>query len=137
MMVTKSYAVYQSNEQTSLKNKEVEPVQPVQINIYEGNTYILKKSQWFKRGSEERTKNLHIRFCNFLEIPSSKQQLQPRHYNSIPYMAVDLYRDMEQPQEKETSQNESSNHDMLSVTIVFETNSVLTHNKYGVKWDFI
>ena len=29
------HAIYQNNEQTSLENKEVEPVQPVQMNIYQ------------------------------------------------------------------------------------------------------
>ena len=32
--------VYQNNKQTSLKNKEVEPIEPVQMNIYQSNTCI-------------------------------------------------------------------------------------------------
>ena len=31
--------IYQNNEQTSLDKKEVELVEPVQINIYQSNTY--------------------------------------------------------------------------------------------------
>ena len=38
-MVTQKHAIYQNNEQTSLKNKEVEPVEPLQMNIYQSNTY--------------------------------------------------------------------------------------------------
>ena len=38
-MVTEILAIYQNNELTSLKNKEVEPVEPVQMNIYQSNTY--------------------------------------------------------------------------------------------------
>ena len=29
----------ENNEKTSLENKEVEPVEPVQMNIYQSNTY--------------------------------------------------------------------------------------------------
>ena len=38
-MVTQKHAIYQNNKQTSLKNKEVEPVEPLQMNIYQSNTY--------------------------------------------------------------------------------------------------
>ena len=31
--------IYQNNKQTSLDKKEVELVEPVQINIYQSNTY--------------------------------------------------------------------------------------------------
>ena len=31
--------VYHINEQTTVKNKEVEPVEPVKMNIYQSNTY--------------------------------------------------------------------------------------------------
>ena len=31
----KSHVIYQNNEQTSLKNKEVEPVEQIQMNIYQ------------------------------------------------------------------------------------------------------
>ena len=34
-MVTEDHAVHQNNEWTSLENKGVEPVEPVQINIYQ------------------------------------------------------------------------------------------------------
>ena len=37
MMTEKSYN--QNNEYTSHKNKEVEPVEPVQMNIYQINTH--------------------------------------------------------------------------------------------------
>ena len=32
-------AIQQNNVQTSIENKEVEPVEPVQMNIYQSNTY--------------------------------------------------------------------------------------------------
>ena len=35
----KNHAIYQNNKQISLKKKEVEPVEPVQKNIYQSNTY--------------------------------------------------------------------------------------------------
>ena len=38
-MMTQKHPIYQNNEQTSLKNKEVEPVEPLQMNIYQSNTY--------------------------------------------------------------------------------------------------
>ena len=50
--------IIQSNEQTSLEKKEVEPVEPVLKNIYQSNTYrkdlswpISTMSQGFKRRS--------------------------------------------------------------------------------------
>ena len=47
-------------------------------------------------------------FVAYPTIPSSNQEHQPRHNISIPCMAVWLiYKDTKQPQEKETSQNES------------------------------
>ena len=39
-MVTEKLGIYQNNQLTSLKNQEVELVEPVQMNIYESNTYI-------------------------------------------------------------------------------------------------
>ena len=38
-MVTETHAIYQIKQQTSHKNVEAEPIQPVLINIYENNTY--------------------------------------------------------------------------------------------------
>ena len=47
-------------------------------------------------------------FVAYRKPPSSSQEHQPRHDNSIPCQAVWwIDRDTEQPQEKETSQNES------------------------------
>ena len=39
-MVTEKLCIYQNNQKKSLKNKEVEPVEPVQMNIYKSNTYV-------------------------------------------------------------------------------------------------
>ena len=33
------HAIYQNNEKTLLGNKEVKPVEPVQMNIYQSNVY--------------------------------------------------------------------------------------------------
>ena len=42
-------------------------------------------------------------FVAYLTISSSNYENQPRHDNSIPCMALwEIYRDTEQPQEKET-----------------------------------
>ena len=38
-MVTEKHAIYQNNEETSLANKEMEPVETVQKNIYQSNDY--------------------------------------------------------------------------------------------------
>ena len=42
MVTKKIYAIYQNNKWTSLKSKEVEPVEPVQMDIYQSNTYVKK-----------------------------------------------------------------------------------------------
>ena len=47
----KNHAIYQNNEQTSLKNKEVEPVELVQMNIYQKNTY-REDLSWLDFGNE-------------------------------------------------------------------------------------
>ena len=47
----KNHAVYQNKEQLSLKNKEVELVEPVQMNIYQSNTY---RKDWLHLDNEPR-----------------------------------------------------------------------------------
>ena len=37
--MTENDGVYQNQKQTSLENEKVEPVESVQINIYQSNTY--------------------------------------------------------------------------------------------------
>ena len=39
------------------KNKEVEPVQAIQTNIYQNKTYVLEMSQGFKRTSSVAPKS--------------------------------------------------------------------------------
>ena len=39
MVTEENHAISQNNEKTSHENKEVEPVQPVQMDIYQSNTY--------------------------------------------------------------------------------------------------
>ena len=43
-MVKKKHAIYQNIEYTSLENKGVEPVEPVQINIYQSNYLYIEKT---------------------------------------------------------------------------------------------
>ena len=38
-MVTEKSCIYQKNEYTCLKNKKVEPVKLVQMNIYQSNVH--------------------------------------------------------------------------------------------------
>ena len=104
------------NGQTYLKNKEVEPVEPVQMYMYQSNTY-RKDLSWLHFNNEPRVQEKQqvkdqqsciFVFVACLTIPSSNQGHQPRRDNSIPYMGIwQIYRDREQPQEKEASQNES------------------------------
>ena len=99
--------ICQNNEQTSLENKEKEPVKPAQMNIYQSNTY-RKDLNWLYSDDEPRIQErqqvkgqqLFISvLVAYPTIPSSNQEHLPRHDNSIPYIAV-WYRDTEQQQEK-------------------------------------
>ena len=92
----KHYAIYQNNEQTSLEKKEVEPLQPIQMNIYQSNTY-RKNLSWLHFDDEPRfqerqqVKDKQPCISVFVAYPiirSSNQEHQPRHDNSISYMAV-------------------------------------------------
>ena len=114
MLTEKSY--YSSdNKQTSFKKKEVESFGPVLKKIYQSNIY-RNESSWPHKNDEPRfQEKLQVNdqqscifvFVASLTIPSSNQRHQSRHDNGIPYMGVwSIYRDTEQPQEKETSQNE-------------------------------
>ena len=84
-------------------------------NIYQSNTY-RKDLSWPHFSNELRVEEKQqvkgqqsciFVFAVCLTIPSTNQGYQPRHDNSIPSMGVwQIYRDTEQPQEKETSYNE-------------------------------
>ena len=101
-----------NNEYTFLKNKEVETVEPVQMNIYQSNIY-RKDLSWLHFKDEPRVqerqqvkdqKSKISVFPSYLTFSSSGYEHQPRHDNSIQCKAVwYIYRDTEQPQEKETS----------------------------------
>ena len=56
-MVTEK-SVYQNNENTSLKNKEVKPIQPFQMNIYQVSTY-RKDLSWLHFDKEPRVQERH------------------------------------------------------------------------------
>ena len=70
-MVTENHAIYQNNQETSLKNKEVEPVEPVQKSIYQSNTN-RKDFGWLHFDNESRV--------------HERQQGK----NQQPYISVDL-----------------------------------------------
>ena len=81
----KNHAIYQNNKQTSLENKELEPVQPVQMNTYQSNTY-RKVLSWLHFDDEpmvrERRKKKDLQsyisvFVGYPSILSSNQEHQP------------------------------------------------------------
>ena len=98
----------------------MEPVEPVLKNIYQSNTY-RKDSSWphfkdepraQKKQQEKEQQSCIFIFVACLTIPSGNQgHHQTRRDNSISYISTWVYvrfkRDIEQPQEKETSYNES------------------------------
>ena len=97
---------------SSRENKEVEPIEPVQLNTYKSNT-CRKDLSWLHFNNEPRVQERQqvkeqqscvSVFVAYITILSSNSQHQPRHGNSILCMVVCyIYRDTEQPQEKETS----------------------------------
>ena len=97
------------------RKRIAQPVQPILKNIYQSNTY-RKDLRWPHFNDEPRVQEKEqvkdqqpclFVFVACLTIPSSNQGYQPRRDNSISYMSVwQIYRDTEQRQEKETSQNE-------------------------------
>ena len=62
----KIHAINQNNKQTFLENKGVEPVEPVQMNIYQSNTY-KKDLSWLHFDNEpkvqERQKGKDQKSC--------------------------------------------------------------------------
>ena len=112
----KNHVISQSNEWTSHKNQEVEPVQRVQMNIYKSNTCTKNLSQppFYDdtRGQErqqvlDQQPNISVS-VSYLTYSSSNQEHQLRHNINIPCKAVQqIFRDKEQILEKETLQNES------------------------------
>ena len=72
----KNYAIYQKNEETSLENTEMEPVDPAQMNIYQSNNF-KKDLSWLHFDDEPRVQ----------ERQQMKDQ-QPRQDNSISCMSV-------------------------------------------------
>ena len=73
----------------------MEPVEPVQMNIYQSNTY-KKDLSWLHFDDEQRVQERQQvkdqQSCisvsvAYRAIPSSNLEHQPRHDNSIPCMA--------------------------------------------------
>ena len=91
----KNHAIYHNNEQTSLENKALEPVEPV-LNIYQSNTYRKGLSCLYfdnvpnvleRRQVKDQQSCISV-FVVYQEISSTNQEHQPRHDNSISCMAV-------------------------------------------------
>ena len=101
-MMIKNHGIYHNSEYTFLENKEVEQVQPVQMNIYQNNTYG-KDLTWQCFSNEPRVQKWKLgkdqqscisTFVAYLTCPSSNQEHQPRHDHGIPCIAVcQIYRD--------------------------------------------
>ena len=79
-----------------LDNKEVEPVEPLQMNIYQSNIY-RKSLNWLHFEDEPRGQERHqvkyqqpyiSVFIGYLTTPSSNWEYQPRHDNNILCMVV-------------------------------------------------
>ena len=76
---------------TSLENNETEPVESVQMNIYQSNTY-RKDLSWLHFNNESRVQERQqvkdqqscmSTFVAYLTIPSTNLGHNPRHDNSI------------------------------------------------------
>ena len=106
----KNQGIYQNNNQISLKNKEVVPAEPVQINIYQSNTYG-KDLSWVlfnnKPRVQERQQVKDQQSCIFVFV-AYPTRTTSQDMTAVPCMAVwQIYRDTKEHQQKETSQNES------------------------------
>ena len=80
------------NEWTYHENEELEPVQPVQMNIYQSNTAYRKHLIWIHFDSEPSVQVRHqVRGGQpyisvsviYLKYPRSSQEHQPRHGNNV------------------------------------------------------
>ena len=95
-----NHATYQNNEYTSLENKEMEPVDEYLMNIYQSHTQMniyqshthRKNLSWLHFDNELRVQvRQQVKgkqscisvFVAYLTIPSSNQEQQLRHGNSI------------------------------------------------------
>ena len=106
----------QNNEWISQKNQCVEPVRPVQMNIYLSNIY-RKHLSWLNFNNEPRIQERqHVKDYHFYlpvsvacsTYPSSNWEAPAAHDNSISCKTIQqIYRDKELTQKKETSYNES------------------------------
>ena len=96
---------------TSLENKDMKPVEQVQMNVNKSNTY-RKDLTWLHLDNDPRVQEgqqvkeqqpcISV-FVAYLTFSRSSQDYQSRYDNSIPYKTIwKIYRDTGQPQEKET-----------------------------------
>ena len=69
-MVIEKHEMYENNEYTSLKNKDVEPVDPVQMNINQSSTY--RKDLAARSTSLDMTVVFHARrYGRFIEMQNN------------------------------------------------------------------
>ena len=88
-----NHAIYLNNEKTSLENKEVGPVDPVQMNIYRNNTY-RKDLSWQCFNDEPRVQERQLVkdqqpcipiFVAYPTIPSSNQEQMITIFRAWPF----------------------------------------------------
>ena len=74
MVTKKNHPIYQNNGKTSPENRDVEPVEPVHMNIYQSSTYRRLNLATFQLCAEDSNEaaNLHTHFCGL----SNNSQLQ-------------------------------------------------------------
>ena len=112
----------------------MEPLEPVQMNIYQTNTCRKDFSRLHfdnepRVQERQQGKDQQSYISVFVVFPGSPAQTWQQYF---PRMAVwQIYEDTEQPQEKETSENESSfsNGDNLRAPIQFRRESQPQHLK--------
>ena len=78
------------------ENKEEEPLEPVQMNIFQSNTY-RKDLSWLhfedvprvqeRQQVKDQQSYISVSVV-YPAIPSSNEEHQPKHDSSIPYMAI-------------------------------------------------
>ena len=91
----KNHANYQNNEWISHRNKETEPAQPVQMNIYQSNTYRKDLSQLhFYDGPRIQERQQLLDHVNYLSQNATKIYFKTRQVFS--YKMRQFYNKMRQ-----------------------------------------
>ena len=94
--MTEKQCIYQNNDKISLENKEVEPIEPAQMNIYQSKTcrkdltclhFDNEPNVQGRQQVKDQYSYISL-FVVYLTIPSSGWEHQPKYDNSIPCTAV-------------------------------------------------